>query len=115
MPALSVLAGRAVVDIAHGRSTAGRAIVVTGASGIAAAGARRFAAEGASVGIVSRDAAKSEALATSIIAAGGRATGPPRTSATRPRRSRRSRALRGAFGRFDGLFAVAGGSGPEVR
>ena len=50
---------------------AGRGVIVTGATGIAAAAARRFAAEGASVAIVSRTAASCEALAAGITEAGG--------------------------------------------
>ena len=50
-----------------------RGIIVTGATGIAAASARRFAAEGARVAIVSRTAATCEALAGEIVAAGGQA------------------------------------------
>ena len=53
-----------------GDRLAGRVIVVTGASGIAAAAARRFAAEGASVGIVSLERDETAALAASVSAAG---------------------------------------------
>ena len=52
---------------------AGRGIIVTGATGIAAASARRFAAEGATVVIISRTAASCEALAEEIVAGGKRA------------------------------------------
>jgi NAD(P)-dependent dehydrogenase (short-subunit alcohol dehydrogenase family) len=90
---------------------AGRVIVVTGASGIAAAGARRFAAEGASVGIVSRDPAKTEALATSIFKAGGRVEWAAADLRDEAATVAAFDALHTAFGRFDGLFAVAGGSG----
>ena len=88
-----------------GDRLAGASSSSPGASGIAAAGARRFAAEGARVGIVSRDAAKGDALAADID--GGRrlaSLGRRRTSATEARRSRPSRPS-GAFGRIDGLFA----------
>ena len=47
---------------------AGRGIIVTGATGIAAASARRFATEGATVVIISRTAASCEALAEEIVA-----------------------------------------------
>jgi len=45
---------------------ADRVVVVTGASGIAAAGARRFAAEGASVFVVSLDDGQCQELASEI-------------------------------------------------
>ncbi len=94
-----------------GDRLAGRVIVVTGASGIAAAGARRFAAEGASVAIVSRDPAKIEALATSITGDGGRVEWAAADLRDEAATVAAFEGLRGAFGRFDGLFAVAGGSG----
>ncbi len=94
-----------------GDRLAGRVIVVTGASGIAAAGARRFAAEGADVGIVSRDAARTEALATSIADSGGRAEWAAADLRDETATVAAFEALRVAFGRFDGLFAVAGRSG----
>jgi NAD(P)-dependent dehydrogenase (short-subunit alcohol dehydrogenase family) len=47
----------------------GRGCLVTGATGIAAAGARRFAAEGAAVFVVSLDAGDCAALAEEITAA----------------------------------------------
>lgn len=89
----------------------GRVIVVTGASGIAAAGAKRFAAEGASVGIVSRDPARTEALATSITGIGGRVEWAAADLRDEAATVVAFESLRSAFGRFDGLFAVAGGSG----
>lgn len=89
----------------------GHVIVVTGASGIAAAGARRFAAEGASVGIVSRDSAKTEALALSIVENGGRAEWAVADLRDEAATVAAFEGLRSTFGRFDGLFAVAGGSG----
>jgi NAD(P)-dependent dehydrogenase (short-subunit alcohol dehydrogenase family) len=94
-----------------GERLAGLVVVVTGASGIAAAGARRFVAEGASVGIVSRDAAKTEVLAASIAKAGGRVEWAAADLRDEGATVAAFEALRTAFGRFDGLFAVAGGSG----
>jgi NAD(P)-dependent dehydrogenase (short-subunit alcohol dehydrogenase family) len=90
---------------------AGRVIVVTGASGIAAAGARRFAAEGASVGIISRDPAKTKALAASIAKAGGSVEWAAADLRDEAATVAAFGTLHAAFGRFDGLFAVAGGSG----
>ena len=86
-------------------------IVVTGASGIAAAGARRFAAEGARVGIVSRDAAKGEGLAEEITAAGGSATWAGADLRDEAAAVAAFAALGASLGRIDGLFGVAGGSG----
>ena len=52
----------------------GRVALVTGAGrGMGEATARRLAAEGAAVSVVDRDAAVAEAVAQSIVAAGGRA------------------------------------------
>ncbi len=51
----------------------GKVVFVTGASGIAAAGARRYAAEGASVFIISRSEDSCESLAAEIESNGGTA------------------------------------------
>jgi NAD(P)-dependent dehydrogenase (short-subunit alcohol dehydrogenase family) len=88
-----------------------RALIVTGASGIAAAGARRFAHEGAAVGIISRDAVKGETLVAEIIAAGGRAVWAGADLRDEAATVAAFVALRSTMGRIDGLFAVAGGSG----
>ncbi|MEA2608552.1 MAG: hypothetical protein QOJ75_795, partial [Chloroflexota bacterium] len=48
-----------------------RVCLVTGSTGIAAASARRLAAEGASVFVVSRTAEHARALAGDLVAAGG--------------------------------------------
>ncbi len=94
-----------------GDRLAGRVIIVTGASGIAAAGARRFAAEGASVGIVSLERDETAALAASIDEAGGRVEWAAADLREEPAALEAIGGLRTAFGRIDGLFAVAGGSG----
>ena len=53
---------------------AGELALVTGStSGIGAAIARRFAAEGAAVVVTGRDAGRADAVVASITAAGGRA------------------------------------------
>ena len=52
---------------------AGKVIVVTGSSGIAAAGARRFVAEGAAAWVVARDAAKGASLVDELTRDGGQA------------------------------------------
>jgi NAD(P)-dependent dehydrogenase (short-subunit alcohol dehydrogenase family) len=93
------------------RRLAGRACLVTGASGIAAAAARRFAAEGAAVHVASLDPEQCAALCAGIAAAGGRCTwsaGDLRDEEVVAEAVGRSTE---ATGRIDGLFAVAGGSG----
>ena len=86
---------------------------MTGSTGIAAAGARRFAQEGADVFVVSRTQEHVEALAYELAAAGGSGrvgwavadlTDPAAVDAA-------VGAAVDRFGRIDGLFAVAGGSG----
>ncbi len=87
---------------------ADRVVVVTGASGIAAAGARRFAAEGASVFVVSVDEEQCEELASDI--------GSPESWAAADLTDEAEtvaafKACIDRFGRIDGLFAVVGASG----
>lgn len=89
----------------------GRTIYVTGSSGIAAAGARRFALDAAAVGIVARDAAECEALAGAIVEAGGRAVWAVADLRDEAATTAAFATLRSAIGPPDGLFAVAGGSG----
>lgn len=92
----------------------GRHIIVTGATGIAAASARRFTAEGATVVIISRTEASCRELTESIAADGGHASyvvadltdGEAGSSATSAAIER--------LGRVDGLFNVAGGSGRRM-
>lgn len=92
----------------------GRGIIVTGATGIAAASARRFVAEGATVALVSRTTASCAALAQELVEAGGQAhafaadlteVGPALEAVE---------AAIAALGRVDGLFNVAGGSGRRM-
>ena len=94
----------------HG-ALADRVVLVTGASGIAAAGARLFAASGAPVFIVSRTADKCAGLADEITASGGVATWAQADLTSESEADAATRACFGRFGRIDGLFAVAGGSG----
>jgi NAD(P)-dependent dehydrogenase (short-subunit alcohol dehydrogenase family) len=89
----------------------GRSVLVTGSTGIAAAGARRLAAQGASLLIASRTAEHCERLASEIAAAGGRATA---VAADLTEETQVEAAVAGcvdAYGRIDGLLSVAGGSG----
>jgi NAD(P)-dependent dehydrogenase (short-subunit alcohol dehydrogenase family) len=90
---------------------AGRAIVVTGASGIAAAGARRFAAEGAAIFVISLDESECTALADEIVAQGGRAGWCKADLRDEGETKRAFDAARAELGRIDGAFLVAGGSG----
>ena len=92
---------------------AGRRILVTGSTGIAAASARRFAAEGAAVFVVSRNAEHAQALADDVAAAGS-PEGVGWLAADLTVAAEADRAIAAAvqgFGRIDGAFAVAGGSG----
>jgi NAD(P)-dependent dehydrogenase (short-subunit alcohol dehydrogenase family) len=85
----------------------GRAILVTGSTGIAAATAERAAAEGASVFVVSRTEAHARELGERLPD-GGWATADLRDEAAVDRTV--SAAVE-RFGRIDGLFSAAGGSG----
>jgi NAD(P)-dependent dehydrogenase (short-subunit alcohol dehydrogenase family) len=88
-----------------------KAIVITGASGIAAAGARRFAAEGAGVFVISLDESECTALTGEIIAEGGRAGGCGADLRDEGETKRAFDAARAELGRVDGAFLVVGGSG----
>jgi NAD(P)-dependent dehydrogenase (short-subunit alcohol dehydrogenase family) len=86
---------------------ADRVVVVTGATGIAAAGARRFSAEGASVFVVSLDEGDCRDLASEIDDAGWAPADLTDEGQTRAAFT----ACLERFGRIDGLFAVVGASG----
>ena len=92
----------------------GRGIIVTGATGIAAASARRFAAEGARVVIISRTAASCEALVGEIVAAGGQADAFAADLTDVPAAQEAVVSAIAALERVDGLFNVAGGSGRRL-
>lgn len=93
------------------QSLLGKVIAVTGSSGIAAASARRFAAEGALVQIFSMSEGECLALASELTALGAenywRAVDLTDGAATEEAFA----SARARLGRLDGLFAVAGGSG----
>jgi NAD(P)-dependent dehydrogenase (short-subunit alcohol dehydrogenase family) len=93
------------------RRLSGRACLVTGASGIAAAAARRLAAEGVAVHVAALDADQCGALADAITADGGRCTWSAGDLREEPVVAEAVARCRAATGRIDGLFAVAGGSG----
>ena len=88
-----------------------RVCLVTGSTGIAAASARQFAAEGATVFVVSRTKDHARALAEELIADGGRAGYALADLAVDGDADGAVAAAVAQFGRIDGLFAVAGGSG----
>jgi NAD(P)-dependent dehydrogenase (short-subunit alcohol dehydrogenase family) len=90
---------------------AGRSVVVTGATGIAAASAHLFAAEGARLFVISRTADHCRALVDDLVASGAWAGGAA-ADLTDAEQAEAAVARAGAeLGRIDGLFAVAGGSG----
>jgi len=90
---------------------AGRVCLVTGSTGIAAASAERFAGEGASVFVTSRSEGHCRELADRIVAGGGRAGFRVADLADEAQARDAVDACVAAFGRIDGLFSVAGGSG----
>ena len=90
---------------------AGRVCLVTGSTGMAAASAERFAAEGAEVFVVSRTEDHCRELVDRIEAAGGRAAYRAADLTDERQVEAAVAAAVHAFGRIDGLFSVAGGSG----
>jgi NAD(P)-dependent dehydrogenase (short-subunit alcohol dehydrogenase family) len=90
---------------------AGRGVVITGATGIAAASAHRFAAEGARVFLISRTEDHLGVLADELAASGTDAGWVTADLADEAQAEAAMEEASGALGRIDGLFAVAGGSG----
>ena len=88
-----------------------RICLVTGSTGMAAASARRLGGEGASVFVVSRTADHARSLADELVAGGAQAAwfAADLTDAAEADAAVAAAVVR--FGRIDGLFAVAGGSG----
>lgn len=97
-----------------GERLAGKVVVVTGASGIAAAGARRFAAEGARVMVIARNPGACAELVAAIAADGGEAASATADLLDESATVDAFLAARERFGRIDGLLAVAGGSGRRL-
>src|SRR5512132_119281 len=89
----------------------GRVCLVTGSTGIAAASAKRFAAEGARVFIASRTADHCRDLAEAVVAAGGEAAFEAANLSEDGAADRVVSAAVERYGRIDALFNVAGGSG----
>ena len=92
-----------------------RICLVTGSTGIAAASARRLAAEGASVFVVSRTAEHARSLAEELAAADGVAAWAAADLTAEAEVDGAVAAAVERFGRIDGLFAVAGGQRPTIR
>jgi NAD(P)-dependent dehydrogenase (short-subunit alcohol dehydrogenase family) len=88
-----------------------RVCLVTGSTGIAAAAARRFAGEGAAVFVVSRTDDHVRALAEAIEGDGGTAGCATAELSDEAAVDAAVEACVRRFGRIDGLFSVAGGSG----
>lgn len=99
-----------MTDRAQGRFQ-GRACLVTGSTGLAAAAARAVALEGGSVFVVSRDRDHAEALARDIEGAGGRAGWHAADLAVEAEVQAAVEAGLGRFGRLDAVYSVAGISG----
>ena len=89
----------------------GRAVLVAGATGMAAAAAHAFAAEGARVFAASRTAEHARDLAAAIEAAGGECAWLAADLTREPDADGVVEACVAAFGRVDGLYTVAGISG----
>ncbi|HEY3522350.1 MAG TPA: SDR family oxidoreductase [Candidatus Limnocylindrales bacterium] len=87
------------------------ACLVTGSTGIGAAVAERLVAEGASVLVASRTADHARGLARRLADAGGRAEWTAANLAAEADAEHAVAAVVDAFGRLDGVFSVAGGSG----
>jgi NAD(P)-dependent dehydrogenase (short-subunit alcohol dehydrogenase family) len=90
---------------------AGRVCFLTGSTGIAAAAATRLAAEGADTFVVSRTADHPRELAKQIADAGGSADWIAAELSDENAVDAAVAACVERFGRIDGLFSVAGGSG----
>lgn len=88
-----------------------RTLLITGSTGMAAAAARHLAAEGGRVFIVSRTEDHARALAQTIQAAGGTATWTAADLTDELAVDAAVAACVAQYGRIDGLFSVAGGSG----
>ncbi len=90
---------------------AGRTVLVTGSTGMAASAARAIAAEGGSVFVVSRTAAHLETLAGEIASGGGRSAWYAADLRREEEVEAAFAACGAAFGRLDAVYGVAGISG----
>jgi NAD(P)-dependent dehydrogenase (short-subunit alcohol dehydrogenase family) len=89
----------------------GRSIVVTGATGIAAAAARKVAEEGGKVFVISIDEADCRSLGSELEALGALAGFEAADLTVEADADRSFEAAASFLGGIDGLLAVAGGSG----
>lgn len=89
----------------------GRVCLVTGSTGMAAAAAFRFAAEGGAVFVVSRTEAHCRDLVATIVARDGEAGYAVADLRDEAQVDAAVGAAVDRFGRIDALFSVAGGSG----
>lgn len=97
-----------------GHRLADKIAIITGAgSGIGAAGARLFAAQGATVVVNDIDAEAAKRVAGEISAAGGRAVDHPADVTKSEAVDALVERARRDFGRLDVLWANAGGAVPE--
>ena len=90
---------------------AGRVVLVTGSTGMAASAARAIASEGGSVFVVSRDAGHAAALAASIHDADGRCAWHAADLRHEAEVEAAFAAFDATFGRLDAVYGVAGISG----
>ncbi len=90
-----------------------RVIVVTGASGIAAAGAHLFAVEGATVFVIAADEGQTVGLVGSLTSTGANADHAVADLTVESETEAAFQSCLGRFGRLDGVFAVAGASGRQ--
>ncbi|MEI7743973.1 MAG: SDR family oxidoreductase [Chloroflexota bacterium] len=90
---------------------AGRTILVTGSTGMAASAARAIAAEGGAVFAVSRSAEHLAALGEAVAAAGGRFASQAADLSVEAEVEAAFDAFDDAFGRLDAVYGVAGISG----
>ena len=93
---------------ARGPRLAGRNVLVTGSTGLAASAATAIAAEGGAVFAVSRTAAHLEALAADVRAAGGRCEWHAADLRAEDDVEAAFAAFDAAFGRLDAVYSVAG-------
>jgi NAD(P)-dependent dehydrogenase (short-subunit alcohol dehydrogenase family) len=96
---------------AGGARFAGRTVLVTGSTGMAASAARAIAAEGGRVFVTSRTEAHARELAESIVMGGGSAAWKAAELADEAEVDAMVAACGAAFGRLDAVYNVAGISG----
>jgi NAD(P)-dependent dehydrogenase (short-subunit alcohol dehydrogenase family) len=91
-----------------GRMTGRRVVITGGATGIGAAAARRFAEEGAAVGILDLNVEDGQRVVSEIVDGGGRARFVACSVAEPEQVAMAVEEVAGALGGIDGVFANAG-------